>query len=1672
MSYSFPSSVFHHIARIAQAQPEQVAVVDGPTTLTYAALVDDAQRLSVRLIAAGAGPEQRVGIGVARSAAAVIAILAADCAGCAFVPLDLEAPAQRLAYQLDDSAVSIVIAAEGARTRLGDFTGTVVPVVVPGALATASVFAPDRHPRSLAYVLYTSGSTGRPKGVLIECRDFAQHCRDIASHHGYGPEDRVLQFAALAFDAALEQIFAPLVAGATVVLRDDDVWAPTAFHARLRQHAITVVDLPPAYLHQLVQSWAATPDTRPGAPLRLVIVGGERLQPETVRLWQQAGLGAVRLVNAYGPTEATITAIAGEVTDAVSDTIPIGGPLPGRAAYLLDARGAPVPDGVVGELYLGGLGIARGYHGRPDLTAERFLPDPFATDTPGARMYRTGDLARRRPDGAIEFLGRRDRQVKLRGQRIELDEIEAVLASQPGVAECSVSLHTDAAAGQRLVGYVVNAGHAPSMAALRRSLAEALPPYMIPSALIELAALPRSSSGKVDPTRLPEPDFDDEARPYVAPRNAIEARLAALWRDLLGLTRVGVTDSFFELGGHSLLAVELVTRIEHGFGVALAPSRLWAAPTIARLADQITPDVDRAAQPSTLLPRAGHRVASFGQERLWLLDRWQPETALYNLPLLFRVGRMPAREPLRRALCDLVERHIALRTAFRADAERPEPTGEAAVDVDFTVHDLRALPQTARPEAARDLWRRLAHRPFDLARGPLVRIDLAQIDDDAGELLLNVHHIAFDGWSLGLFLAELAERYAAHLGGTAAQVPEPEVTYTDYASWEREQASSTTWAEHRAFWKRYLNGVPQLLELPTDRPRPARQTFRGSRRSLRLPRALITHLERLTTTERTTTFAGLLAAFQILIGRATGQTDFVVGIPVSNRQHPATRDLIGFFVNTLPWRADLTGAPTFREIVARVHHAATQILAHQELPLESILETIGLERGTGRNPLIQALFVLQDAPTSIAQPDGLSLDFIEELDTGCAKFDLTFTLEALATDPHVVVEYNTDLFVAPTIDRWLARFAAVLAGALQAPDEPIESLDTLTDDDRAVLDHTWQGPDLAFEPHATLSGLFEAQAERTPDAVALRFDHQALTYADLLERVDRIARRLCAHGAGPGSLVGVCLPRDVDLVASLLAVLKTGAAYVPLDPAYPAERLAFMLHDSGCSLALSTAALRGRLPHADLRVLTLDDADDCEPAATLPAIDPTGLAYVIYTSGSTGRPKGVMLTQRNAVAFLAWATTCFSPADLGGVLAATSICFDLSIFEIFLPLAVGGTVVLVENALHLPTCPQHDAVTLVNTVPSAMTELIAMGGVPAGVRVVNLAGEPLKRDLAQRVYALPHVQRVYNLYGPSEDTTYSTFVCVPRTEIGEPTIGRPIANTQAYILDSDLRRVPPGSVGELYLAGDGVARGYWRRPDLTAERFLPNPFDARGGRMYRTGDRARHRWDGEIEFLGRRDHQVKLRGFRIELSEVEATLHRHPAVANAVVVVHDDFAGGPALVAYVERDAAHAGVDGLRPFLREHLPEYMVPTLWVDLERLPLTPNGKVDRARLPAPDGGRRTSVGPRAPATPIEQVVADLYAEVLGLPTIGADDDFFDQGGQSLLATQVATRLERLFRIKVPLRVVFEASTPARLAQHVTVLETVAGQSERLAQLHLKLKAMTPEARQALLARSAAAP
>ncbi len=1603
----------HELVREQAARrPEATAVIAGEDRLTYAELLARAGELAARLREMGVGPEVAVALCVERSADLIAGVLGILEAGGVYLPLEPDHSAARMAFILEDARAAVVVTQERVVDRLPE-TGVKILLLdelesksppLPGRMgrAAGSVRDRERGPggEGLAYLIYTSGSTGQPKGVAVPHAAAVEHFLTVSRFYGITGEDRVLQFSSAGFDTSVEQIFTALLRGATLVLRGPETWGPRELSEKIAEYGVTVTDQATAVFTRWVQEAEELLPT-----LRVIPIGGEELLPETARRWSRSPLAGALVLNGYGPTEAVVSAIFHEMRPDEAGPVPIGRALAGRVARVLDRHGNPQPAGVPGELCLGGV-LARGYLGRPDLTAERFVPDPLGG--PGSRLYRTGDLARWRPDRSLEFLGRIDDQVKIRGVRVEPGEIEAVLAAHPGVREVAV-LAAGAGEERRLVAFV-----APGLPDdLRAWLRERLPEPMIPSGWMALPALPLNANGKVDRAALAR--RVEEAGGLVAgagdePRTVDQELLAGIWAGLLGRERVGIHDDFFALGGHSLLATRVVAQVSRVFGVDLPVSAVFQAPTVTQLAERIA-----GAEAAPPVRRVSRLELSFAQQRLWFLEQLEPGTSAYNVPGEVRVTGPLEVGRLSSAFSEILRRHEVLQMVYEAREGAPSPAKRGRAGEGVRLMDLSNHPEEAERHAREE-----ARRPFDLAQGPVCRALLLRLGPEDHRLLVTFHHIASDGWSLGLFLDELSALYAGQ------PLPELPVQYSDFAVWQREWMQGEVLEKQLAYWRTRLAGLP-VLELPTDRPRPAVRDPRGAVRSLTLPADTAAAVERLARREGVTLFMAVLGTFQALLSRYTGEGTIPVGSPVANRRRPEVEGLIGLFVNTLVLDARTGDDPDLHTFLARVREACLGAYAHQDIPFERLVEELQPSRDLSQNPLFQAMLVLEE-PLPLRKTGGLALSPVRA-ETGTAKFDL---LVAVSPRPDggwdVLAEYAAALFEPVTIDRLLGHWQTLLEGAdpgLRLSEHPV-----LTVPERQQVIAEWNDTRADYPPGLCLHGLVAAQAERTPDAVAVVGETERLTYRELMDRAGRISELL--PGAGPEARIGLCLERTPDLIAAILGVLQTGAAYVPLDPAYPQDRLEVMLTDSGAEVLLTESVLAGRLAFFSGATILLDGAVHDRPCESLfVRVDPTNLAYVIYTSGSTGGPKPVGISHRSAVTLVHWSLEAFPHEDLQGVLAATSVCFDLSIWEFFVPLAMGGRVILAPNVVGLPQLGAIGEVTLINAVPSPMAELVG-SRLPAGLRTVNLAGEALKPDLVERIYTHSQVERVVNLYGPSEDTTYSTWTAVPR-DARLVTIGRPIANSRTRVLGPHGELLPVGVPGELFLAGDGLARGYLGKPELTADRFVPDPFGLAGARMYRTGDRVRLLPDGQIDFLGRLDHQVKLHGIRIELGEIEATLASHPAVRQCVAALRSDGPEGARLVGYVVASDGQGEelIPGLAGYLRGLLPGIMVPTAWVVLEALPLSPNGKVDRKALPAPS--RAGHVDTMAPRTPAEERVAAVLREVLGLEGVGLHDNFFELGGHSLLAVRAAFRLGEAFGVELPVAALFQAPTVAGLARRL---------------------------------------
>ncbi|TQG87224.1 amino acid adenylation domain-containing protein [Pseudomonas aeruginosa] len=1614
----------------ARQRPQAVALILDEQRLSYGELNARANRLAHCLIARGVGADVPVGLALERSLDMLVGLLAILKAGGAYLPLDPAAPEERLAHILDDSGVRLLLTQGHLLERLPRQAG--VEVLAIDGLVLDGYAESDPLPTlsadNLAYVIYTSGSTGKPKGTLLTHRNALRLFSATEAWFGFDERDVWTLFHSYAFDFSVWEIFGALLYGGRLVIVPQWVSrSPEDFYRLLCREGVTVLNQTPSAFKQLM-AVACSADMATQQPaLRYVIFGGEALDLQSLRPWfQRFGDRQPQLVNMYGITETTVHVTYRPVSEADLEgglVSPIGGTIPDLSWYILDRDLNPVPRGAVGELYIGRAGLARGYLRRPGLSATRFVPNPFPGGA-GERLYRTGDLARFQADGNIEYIGRIDHQVKVRGFRIELGEIEAALAGLAGVRDAVVLAH-DGVGGTQLAGYVV-ADSAEDAERLRESLRESLkrhlPDYMVPAHLMLLERMPLTVNGKLDRQALPQPDASLSQQAYRAPGSELEQRIAAIWSEILGVERVGLDDNFFELGGHSLLATRVISRVRQEQQLDASLKTLFERPVLEAFAQGLERTTD-AVSTIPLADRQQPLALSFAQERQWFLWQLEPESTAYHIPSALRLrGRLDV-DALQRSFDSLVARHETLRTRFRLEGGRSYQQVQPAVSVSIEREQFGEEGLIERIQA-------IVVQPFDLERGPLLRVNLLQLAEDDHVLVLVQHHIVSDGWSMQVMVEELVQLYAAYSRGLEVALPALPIQYADYALWQRSWMEAGEKERQLAYWTGLLGGEQPVLELPFDRPRPARQSHRGAQLGFELSRELVEAVRALAQREGASSFMLLLASFQALLYRYSGQADIRVGVPIANRNRVETERLIGFFVNTQVLKADLDGRMGFDELLAQARQRALEAQAHQDLPFEQLVEALQPERNASHNPLFQVLFNHQSEIRSVTPEVQLEDLRLEGLawDGQTAQFDLTLDIQEDENGIWASFDYATDLFDASTVERLAGHWRNLLRGIVANPRQRLGELPLLDAPERRQTLSEWNPAQREYVVQGTLQQRFEEQARQRPQAVALILDEQRLSYGELNARANRLAHCLIARGVGADVPVGLALERSLDMLVGLLAILKAGGAYLPLDPAAPEERLAHILDDSGVRLLLTQGHLLERLPRqAGVEVLAIDGLvlDGYAESDPLPTLSADNLAYVIYTSGSTGKPKGTLLTHRNALRLFSATEAWFGFDERDVWTLFHSYAFDFSVWEIFGALLYGGRLVIVPQ--WVSRSPEdfyrllcREGVTVPNQTPSAYKQLMAvacsadMATQQPALRYVIFGGEALDLQSLR-----PWFQRfgdrqpqLVNMYGITETTVHVTYRPVSEADL-EGSLVSPIGGTipdlSWYILDRDLNPVPRGAVGELYIGRAGLARGYLRRPGLSATRFVPNPFPGGAGeRLYRTGDLARFQADGNIEYIGRIDHQVKVRGFRIELGEIEAALAGLAGVRDAVVLAHDGV-GGTQLVGYVVADSAEDAErlrESLRESLKRHLPDYMVPAHLMLLERMPLTVNGKLDRQALPQPDASLSQQAY-RAPGSELEQRIAAIWSEILGVERVGLDDNFFELGGHSLLLLMLKERI-----------------------------------------------------------------
>jgi amino acid adenylation domain-containing protein len=1557
--------------------------------------------------------------------------------------LDASYPEERLAWMLEDSHAPILLTQEHLLRKVPSLRVRMIAMDTEsgriGAESTGNPI-PATVPANLAYVMYTSGSSGIPKGVAVEHRAIARLALGTRAFT-VTPNDVFVLLSPVTFDASTLEIWAPFLNGARLALFPASTPLPAEIGSFVERAGVTVLWLTAGLFHQVIET--ELPRLH---GVRQLLTGGDVVSQRHVRMLAQA-YPECTVINGYGPTEnTTFTACHAIQGDpGPLNSFPIGKPISNTTAYVLDAQMNPVPVGVSGELFTGGMGLARGYLGAPDWTAEKFLPNPFSK-TGGERLYRTGDRARWQAAGTLDFLGRFDFQVKLRGFRIELEEIQAVLAQVAGVRQALVMLREYDAQDKRLVAYVAaeQGTLAADEAYLRGYIKERLPEYMVPAAIVIMGELPLTHNGKIDRRALPLPEYGNKRPVGDAPRNPVEEIVAGIWCQILKLDHAGVHDSFFDLGGHSLLATQVISRIRRTFQVELSLTVLFENPTIAALTDKLQEEMGKGKK--NLLPplrpvnRQGFLPLSFAQQRLWFLQKLQPESVAYNVSIALRLQGELRLEMLERVFNELIRRHEILRTRLEVEDQAARQLIIPAAPMPLPLTDLSVLTAEDREAAVQLRMLEEVRTPFDLVNGALIRGKTLRLTPTEHVLLVTVHHIACDGWSMGIMMSEIGTLYEAYCAGQESPLPELTLQYADYAAGQREWLQGEVLEEQLLYWKKQLAHLP-ALEIPIDYTRTNLGSEAGAALDWTFSKELSRQLKELSRREGVTLFMTLLTAFQLLLARYSRQEDVAVGTPIAGRRWAETEKLIGFFVNTLVLRTNMSGAPTFRQLLAQVRATTLEAHAFQDIPFEKLVEELRPERDLSRTPFFQVLFLFQNAPEAELHLPGIKVSRMET-PLEVTKFELALMASESGDRIGGGLAYRTGLFAETRMRRFLGYWENLLTAIASDPDVCISDVQFLSAVECRQLLTGWNRTEVEV-PRQCLHRLFEQQAARTPDAVAVRFAEREIDYRQLNERANQVARYLQRSGVVTETLVGICMERSLDLIVSLLGILKAGAAYVPLDPALPAGRIGYMLEDSRSSMVLTERALLGGLPQCPGQTLCLEEHwEQIAREATGNLETPScgeNLAYVIYTSGSTGTPKGVMVPHQGLVNVLDHFRAALPVTERDAVLATTTLSFDIAALELYLPLLAGGKLVvagsLQSEMQELAAKVEQEGISVLQGTPTLWNFLATQSWGSRGKDLKILCGgEALEKITAERLLGIS--KTVWNVYGPTETTVWSS--AYPVRSAGEHVvaIGQPIGNTRMYVLDDNMQPVPVGVAGDLFIGGMGLARGYVNRADLTGERFVPDPFAVReAGRLYATGDVARWKADGNLEYAGRKDYQVKVRGYRIELGEIEAALLENEEIEQAVVVASDDGQGGKMLVAYVvTAGAKKASSRQWHEALKSRLPEYMVPSHFMVLDKLPQTANGKIDRKALPGLDRGQVAAGQPYvAPEKPIAKALAQIWESVLQVERVGIHDNFFQLGGHSLLGIQVIARVRKAYHVDLPLRSIFAMPTIARFSDAV---------------------------------------
>jgi amino acid adenylation domain-containing protein len=1590
--------------RQATISPEKDAISCDGETLSYHQLAQRSNQVASYLISNGVIPGTLIGICLDRSIELPAVLLGVLKAGAGYVPLDPEYPSDRLNYMLEDANLQYLISQDIYVDRLSDVEHT----LLIDDLLSNSDKSTNETPEltisgeSVCYVIYTSGSTGKPKGVMVPHSSVSNFLQSMVQTPGITGSDTLLAVTTLSFDIAVLELYLPIISGAKVVIATrDQVIDGNRLKDLIAQNHVSIMQATPATWRLLCNA-----DWQGGKEFK-ILCGGEALPRDLCSdLLSRSG----QLWNMYGPTETTVWSTCHMISDADNPPL-IGKAIANTNLYVLDEFYNLVPDGIPGELYIGGDGVTLGYLNRESLTQERFLQLEIAGDD---RLYRTGDKVRFNIDGNLEYLGRLDNQIKLRGFRIELGEIETAIRQHDSVKDCALSVQKISAEDERLIGYIVASGETVDFKQIRDFLSETLPAYMIPLHFMLISTLPRTPNGKLDRNALPEFDFSGiEKKAVKEARTPSERLLASIWKDVLKLNTVNIEDNFFDLGGHSLLIAKIIQKLEQAESVQLEYRDIFDNPTIESLASYLDSkagnDNSHLASPIVAREKSQQSALSPAQQRLWYLDKMDPGSTHFNLPSAFKfIGKLdiPA---LELAFQQMINRHEVFRTSIIELEDNP--VQHIADSINFTLAVTSIPAVTDQQELLADKLDLLQRTTFDISQAPLFKVELITLNDYENVLFFMPHHLIFDGWSFDVFVHELTTLYSINTGVEIEPLTDLPIQYTDYAAWLRDLLSSNELDHQLEYWKEHLAGNLPVLQMPIDYPRPEIATNKGAEIHFQIDESLFTSLESLARSKEVSVFMLLMSSYLSLLYRYTGQTDLIVGAPMADRTRPGTENLIGFFVNALVLRFNINPQQSFTELLEHVKEVCLSGFANQDAPFETLVEQLNPERDLSRAPLFQTSVTYQDVTSREISMGDIDIQQVE-IPTIEAPLDVNIWFKRRGNKVLGAVVYSTDLFHADSIHRLVDNFQNILRSIAHNWHQPVARLELLSKPDITALKAFNNNTEKHWEPSSSIQMLIEKQVTKSPGDVAATCGTQTMSYLELSQRSNQLARYLIQQGVQPGQMIGLCVDRSLDMLVSLLGILKTGCCYIPLDPEFPQERLAYMVKDAGLDWMITQDQFSSVLPEVNTTVL-LDDITQLLEGISIETvdcqIDPESLAYVIYTSGSTGNPKGVMVQHSAVINFLQSMSETPGLTAQDKLLAVTTLSFDIAVLELYLPLIVGATTVIaskmdVIDGRRLLDLIKNHGITAMQATPATWRMLIAAGWDEQHQLKALCGGEALPGDLAGQL--VTRSSALWNMYGPTETTVWST--CSLVEDANQPlSIGTPIANTRLYILDDNMNPVPQGVAGELYISGEGVTKGYLNNADMTNSKFIENGIEP-VGRLYRTGDSVRYRIDGSLEYIGRIDHQVKVRGYRIELGEIESVLREHDSISDCIVSVIEERSGDARLVAYIVWQSSPVTMTELRSYCKKWLPAYMIPQHTVDIDEMPKTPNGKVDRKKLPDVFSNLAQQDSFVAPDTQEQIWLADIWEQLIGTSKIGKHDNFFDLGGHSLLSMQIIHKIE----------------------------------------------------------------